>query len=461
MDIGQGGGLAVGRLALARFAGLLDRVVALQHNDPHGTRAYTFRVRGQIVSGNAVGAAFMRRARVAMASSDYPDNHPTSRRRVYRALCILGGACLALVMGEAAVRILGLEPTFNIVYRRNFRRSANSVLEYELMPGSRDNGSVINRAGMRDREFAVTKPHGVFRIVVIGDSVTFGFACSRGHAYPKQLESLLNEAATPESPRFEVLNLGVTGYNARQIVETLRVRGLRYQPDLVIYGYVLNDPQAFSLEAECLQALTEQAERSFAKDLSVGFSRVASHSKLFVLGRRLLRKPAHRLEGQLEDPGFAALRTGSHEAYLRALHVQESSWRTVRDALAELARVTTTPRRIPVLVAVFPIEWSDDFDPYPLGDVHDLVIAEARARGLQALDLTAAYATGEKLSEERIFCDFLHPTQLGHRVAALALLKWIVKSDLPPAQGIDLDRLSDGSEDEVLRETLLGAGDGS
>lgn len=396
-----------------------------------------------------------------MASPDYPDNRPTSRRRAYRALCILGGACLALVMGEAAVRILDLEPAFNIVYRRNFRRSTNSVREYELMPGSRDGGSVINRVGMRDREFAVTKPRGVFRIVVIGDSVTFGFACSREHAYPKQLESLLNEAAIPESPRFEVLNLGVTGYNARQIVETLRVRGLRYQPDLVIYGYVLNDPQAFSLEAESLQALAEQTKHDLARDLSVGFSRVASHSKLFVLGRRLFRKPARRLEKQLEDPGYVALRTGSHDAYLRALHVQESSWRQVRDALVELARVTTTPRRIPVLVAVFPIGWSDDFDRYPLGDVHDLVIAEAGARGLQTLDLTAVYDTGEKLSEEKTFSDFLHPTPLGHRVAALALLKWIVESDLPLAEGVDLDRLSDGSEGEVLRKALLGAGDGS
>jgi len=37
----------VGEPALARFAGLLDRVAVLEHNDAHGLRAYTFRVRAK------------------------------------------------------------------------------------------------------------------------------------------------------------------------------------------------------------------------------------------------------------------------------------------------------------------------------------------------------------------------------------------------------------------------------
>ncbi len=372
---------------------------------------------------------------------------------MFRLLCVSLGVSIALAVGEIAVRVLDVGPAVNVVYRENFRRSANPVLEYELAPGSRDGASVISSAGMRDREFGVGKPDGVFRIVVIGDSVTFGFECPREQTYPKQLETLLNQAATPDAPQFEVLNMGVTGYNMPQIVEALRSRGLRYEPDLVIYGYVLNDPQAFSLEAESLEALAEQTKRGLARGLSHGINRALRHSKLFVLGRQLFMEPPRRLDEQLEDPAYAALKLGSHYDYLRALHEQEESWRRVGDGLAELGRITATPRRIPLLVAVFPIEWFDDFEEYPLGDVHAQVIVEAEVNGLEAVDLADTFRAAGDVSEEKIFRDFLHPSPVGYRAVALTLLKWIADSDLPVAEVISLERLSDGG---ALDAAILG-----
>ena len=360
---------------------------------------------------------------------------------------------VALGVGEVVVRVFALGPEMYVVYRENFRLSANPVLEYELAPGSRDGASVISSAGMRDREFGVRKPDGVFRIVVIGDSVTFGFMCPREQTYPKQLETVLNQSATPGAPQFEVLNLGVTGYNMPQIVEALRSRGLRYEPDLVIYGYVLNDPQAFSLEAESLEALVEQTKRSLSSELSHGINRAFRHSRLFVLGRQLFMETPSRLKEQFEDPAYAALKLGFHYDYLRALHEQEESWRRVGEGLAELARITTTTRRIPLLVAVFPIEWFDDFEEYPLGDVHAQVIAEAEANGLEAVDLTGTFRVAVDASDEKIFRDFLHPSAVGYRAVALTMLKWIAESDLPAAEVISLERLSDGG---ALDAAILG-----
>ena len=55
------------------------------------------------------------------------------------------------------------------------------------------------------------------------------------------LERLLNEASS--GVRFEVLNLGVGGYSSRDEALLLRHKGMEWNPDPVIMGYFLNDPE--------------------------------------------------------------------------------------------------------------------------------------------------------------------------------------------------------------------------
>ena len=155
-------------------------------------------------------------------------------RPLARITLVLAGLLLGLVAGEIVVRLFDLGPRFQVVFSENYEISDNATLGYVLKPGSVKGLYRINSGGFRDREFSEEKPPGVFRIVVVGDSVTFGLLCDAGSAYPKQLESLLNEQATGGAPRFEVLNLGVTGYNISQVVEFLRVVGTRYEPDLIV-----------------------------------------------------------------------------------------------------------------------------------------------------------------------------------------------------------------------------------
>ena len=48
-----------------------------------------------------------------------------------------------------------------------------------------------NRDGFRDREFAIAKPRNIFRILVVGDSQTFGHGIEKlEDTFPKQLEKL-------------------------------------------------------------------------------------------------------------------------------------------------------------------------------------------------------------------------------------------------------------------------------
>ena len=70
-------------------------------------------------------------------------------------------------------------------------------------------GSVtINSLGFRGHEIERKKSKDRFRIVVIGDSFTFGLGVGDFLTYSAQLEKILNVA---DKNQFKVLNLGVPG----------------------------------------------------------------------------------------------------------------------------------------------------------------------------------------------------------------------------------------------------------
>ena len=96
-------------------------------------------------------------------------------------------------------------------------------------------GSVnTNSAGLRGRrEVAFAKQPGRPRVVVVGDSFTFGDEVRDEEAYPYVLDGLLPEA--------EVVNFGVHGYGHDQMLLLLREQALAYQPDVVVLGFVRDD----------------------------------------------------------------------------------------------------------------------------------------------------------------------------------------------------------------------------
>src|SRR3989338_8759202 len=99
---------------------------------------------------------------------------------------------------------------------------------------------MINSLGYRDKEYNTQKPEGTFRILVFGDSNTFGLGVNQGETYSDQLELLLNKNSSRE---YEVWNLGRIGHNTLQELEILQRWGLGYEPDLIILGYHHADPE--------------------------------------------------------------------------------------------------------------------------------------------------------------------------------------------------------------------------
>ena len=77
------------------------------------------------------------------------------------------------------------------------KKSRDPMVIYELVPGAktvREGVAIaINSAGFRDDEFPETLPDEVYRIVVLGDSVAWGWGVPMAAAFPQVLESQLHE----------------------------------------------------------------------------------------------------------------------------------------------------------------------------------------------------------------------------------------------------------------------------
>jgi len=333
-------------------------------------------------------------------------------------------------MAEFLVRAFDLGPVFQVVHAEMFQLSSNPVLGYELRPGAPDGAARISSAGLRDREYERRKPPGVFRIVALGDSVTFGLPDRPLECWPRHLERLL--ATRAQGIRLEVLNLGVTGYNVLQVAERLRTLGQSFEPDLVLYAYVLNDPQESSIELEMLRDQRAAEERHFYDDLERSSVRWLKSSHLF-LWVSSLRAPLRDspLRPRRLDPAYAVRRAGDLDGqYFRLLHTDPRSRLRLRTGLDRLA-AAASEARAPVAVAIFPLL----LRPNPLIDVHQLVAEELRARGFGVIDLEPAFRDAA-LTSGGLGADFLHPNDAGARLAALAMIRGLEQLALLPAAGL-------------------------
>jgi hypothetical protein len=92
--------------------------------------------------------------------------------------------------------------------------------------------------GLRERDYG-PKPAGVCRVLLLGDSFTYGDGLEWDQTYGMVLENLLNEAAG--GPRFEVVNAGVPGYGTTQELSLLREIGFALEPDIVLLQILITN----------------------------------------------------------------------------------------------------------------------------------------------------------------------------------------------------------------------------
>jgi lysophospholipase L1-like esterase len=111
-----------------------------------------------------------------------------------------------------------------------------------------------NRYGFREREFKIPKPSETYRVMVLGDSLTWGAGLAVEERYTEIAERLLNKAFSEKT--FELLNFGIPGGPTAEERDILTKFKAEVNPDLIVVGFCLNDPQPkrhdYSIEREKL-----------------------------------------------------------------------------------------------------------------------------------------------------------------------------------------------------------------
>ncbi len=114
---------------------------------------------------------------------------------------------------------------------------------WRLAPGAKEKwGGVdvcINNKGLYGPEISYLRSTNAVRIMYLGDSVTFGYKLSKySDSFPYKIEKILEDK---KRGNIETVNAGVGGYSPWQEYIFLEDEGLKYKPDLVVLGFVLND----------------------------------------------------------------------------------------------------------------------------------------------------------------------------------------------------------------------------
>jgi lysophospholipase L1-like esterase len=305
-----------------------------------------------------------------------------------------------------------------------FERDA--ALGWKLRPGARDVwGDVpveINAKGLRGPELDYEKPAGVRRILYLGDSVTFGFKlASHAQTFPYLAEPILERGIGGE---IETINAGVGGYSPWQQRRFLETEGIRYDPDLVVLCFVLNDVvEKFEL------ARFGGSGRGYqlAHTARSWTERVLSHT---AIGRFGMRWQARLRYGEDLPAGAAALETLEVQTLAVAPHNEKVrlAWEITLANVEEIVAFCES-RKLPLIVVAFP--YAFQFQNAELLAAPQRRLRQfASERGVPLIDLLPIFETRRKADRqetpEAFFLDWSHLSAEGHRMAAEAIAETLL-----------------------------------
>lgn len=330
-----------------------------------------------------------------------------------------GSAVLAAAAAELAVRVaFDPPPRVNatsvpdtIRKRANFpggrfvlRPGAVVVHEYPGDPrGYFDSGASltyrINSLGFRGPETTIAKPEGVFRILGLGDSFTFGIGV-------RQEDTFLAVLGKRLGPPVEVLNMGVLAYDTKREVALLRHVGLDYAPDIVVICFFLNDAKGGGT-LELINVEPQPEDSSF----------LVRHSALLERIRWVIKQ--RRQVSQLV------------KSYRKSFQPGAEVWLAQQRALEE-AQAMSESEDFALVLMIFPVLWhlSDD---YPFAGIHETVASSARALGIPVLDLLPEFE-GHDGPELWVHPTDQHPNEIAHAIVGNALYRFLSDRALVPAR---------------------------
>jgi len=254
-----------------------------------------------------------------------------------------------------------------------------------------------NAHGLRDRD-RPAKAQGTRRVLVIGDSYTWGYAVAEEEAYPQMAERFLRERGRPD---IEVINGGIPDYNSRQERQLLEQLMPLYAPDAVFLAYVVND-------AEPSTAMPNNPEETYRHSWSWFLTEAAE-----LLNRKVFRR---RL--------FPSAKDNVGSTYLDGFAEGSVKWKDSREAIRQM-RDLCVAAGIPFTVLVLPDMTQNFDDTYAWRSIHDAVVGWGAELNIPTFDLLTLFR-GEDHNALLVPWDG-HPNAQAHRRMAEFLVARILR----------------------------------
>lgn len=250
-----------------------------------------------------------------------------------------------------------------------------------------------NGIGLReDREFVIPKPAETIRILMLGDSVTFGFGVPERDTVTRRVEGIV----TVPGRRIEVINAGVGNYNTVMEVAAYLKIGRALDPDVVVLNVFVNDAEP-----------TPRPQGNFLSRHSLAAVYVSSQVDTF---RR-----------------WANGAPGWQDYYAGLFDESREGWRRAQAAVASLADACLADGRRLAIVNYPDLHQTD---PYPLEIITGRVKALAARHGLPFLDLTPAIS-GQEAPSLWVNAGDPHPNGYTTARYAQRIATWLNSDILP------------------------------
>lgn len=352
---------------------------------------------------------------VAKASESRAEERQEPNRRSWLRTCLLNAL---LLLGSIAVSVLVVEVALRILIPIKGNEGhlledlPGNPLQYRLVPNADAvyyGASVhVNSHGYRGDPLPDATSETELRLVVMGDSMTFGNGTGDDDPYPARLESWLNERAEGWGSR--VANLGVPSYNAEQVELWFRQGGLPLEPDLVVYGFFVND------------AAPKGTSIIWARPNPGIFQVVVDNSHLL----RLIQMQAPKLVTSIRKAlGIRARSDG----YIDYFQNGTETWKACSNALKGI-HDSCREQGIPLVVALIPF-WVP-FEDYPWENCHAVVRNHLEEIQVPFIDLALEWKE-EGINGRDYWIDIhqSHPTREGHELVADSLGRFLEEEIWP------------------------------
>jgi hypothetical protein len=254
----------------------------------------------------------------------------------------------------------------------------------------------MNSLGFDEREFPLRKPLGVYRIAVLGDSLSV--SAPRAARLERVIVERLNAQST-EAVTYEAVNFGRVGADTQDETKILRQAVWHSDPDFVLLEWYVNDLEN-----------GDYVDRPRGADLiPVAAIRRVTHRSLF---RWMLQEQFNALQERL---GLVEI----YPAYMYRMFGDPAGprWEGAAEALRDFIGECRA-HRTPVAIALLPhLSPGLAAGAYEFAELHDQVLELCRREAVPCVDLRSTFRAYRDYTRFWVSRFDEHPNALAHRLA--------------------------------------------